>query len=235
MITDFMVILLLVGLSYLIKNTNSKYFDNQILFILCGLLVLVFYKTLNYDKLTNEGFENVNFDKENIQDLINSLKNKNIDTQTPDGQELIKKAVKVENLLTKQVELLTDLNAPKPVDKSNELSYDRDNLQNIASIQVYQNQKIKDIEDKINKARNKLQKKEIERNSKSYPKIPVYSSCVVSNASGNYSIDKPDTHRQTQLNSDDYIENRGQNNNNMSEVMNIIQNIADKGININLE
>ena len=97
MITDFMVILLLVGLSYLIKNTNSKYFDNQILFILCGLLVLVFYKTLNYDKLTNEGFENVNFDKENIQDLINSLKNKNIDTQTPDGQELIKKAVKVEN------------------------------------------------------------------------------------------------------------------------------------------
>lgn len=187
---NILVILLIIGLSYLFRQTSSNLnnkvntFDAQMLFILLSLGGIVFYKMIYLKSMmkkdkeilvvnNEEGFINTSFNKE--LNTFSSLSGDISGDSNKDNSDL-KKTV---NELKEKVELLQSNNSNVPTIKSTiqgELNSDE--------IQIKQNNDLQELEYKL---KDLIQAKTLEgnlENEKDFKKIPVYNSCY--NADGTF-------------------------------------------------
>ena len=198
---NILVILLIIGLSYLFRQSTSKAnnnldtFDAQLLFILLALSGIVFYK-MTYLKYINkkdkeilvvdnkEGFNNLSFQKE--LNNFSSLNNNNNNFNTNKDSNLEKSI----NELKEKVELLeSNVNNNLPSVKSNvegKLSSEE--------IQIKQNNDLLELESKL---KDLIHEKTLEgnlKNEEDLKKIPVYNSCY--NADGTFNKDKKEVSQE---------------------------------------
>lgn len=204
MTKDILILILIIFLSYFFTISQL---DKQYLFIIFSISAIVLYKLLHsnyvlpqpynpqflsYQQVV-EGFNvptNI-IDEEKIKQFLDGVQNLQASkTTSPED------AATIQNLKDIAVSISTNLEQLSKTIQNSNITNTTNNATNILSVAA-QNailaEKIRNIEDKITKARQKLINEEIKRTSQSYPKIPVYSSCVVADASGGFSIDTPQT------------------------------------------
>lgn len=265
---NILIVLLVIGLSYVFVITGNS-LDIQMAFIFLSLTILIIYKQLNNSKVTPEGFEVPNADIfRQINAFVsesNGVNNKTVEDNNIDVKELKKSAKDIKDNLSKVLANLTAIRESNDaVDNNNSINYSNANMIDIAAVQTLQNEQTKTIQEKIKATKQMLRDKENENASRTYPKIPVYSSCIVANASGDYTVDEPikdnmQTGNNTKLNDGIYstsgtwsgildesgnsiINNNentvdGQQNNglNMEQaVLGFLKSVSDKGIDISL-
>lgn len=237
---DILVILIILVASYLFTVSSVQRFDLQLIFILLTLIILILYKIIYYKKQIQKNSINENFQNNlNVSEINNWLGS--VSKAVSDGnsdkslEKLSNESQALQNKLdTVQKELLTLKEMLTLKDKKdNEVDVSIVNALDTTTIQSNQNENLKKLASDIQNAKQILEKVSVENVNKEYPKIPVYSSCVVSNADGGYSKDTP--------NKDAEKEGTSQDNNQLSQTRktnyNITQAIADvlkNGINLNL-
>lgn len=201
MFSDILVILLVLVASYLFKISEKHKLDTQLMFVLLAIMVLVVYKIAYYKKMTSvEGFNETISDLD--MDVINGWINqtgRSIDSlSSGEKEELMKQLSDFKSQVLAQNNDLKDVINQILKARNEKRTYSAVDTMDLSNIQTLQNEQIKNLEDKFEKARELLGLVEMEKTAKKYPKIPVYSSCVVSNADGGYTLDTPNLNAATQ-------------------------------------
>ena len=191
---NILIVLLVIGLSYVFVITGNS-LDTQMAFIFLALTILIIYKQLNSVEANPEGFQvpsNDIFRQVNafVSDN-NSVNNKNVEEQPADVKALNQNARDIKEVLNKVQANLTAIRESNDSSDDNILSYHNASMMDIGAVQTLQNEQTKTIQNKIKATKQMLRDKENENASRTYPKIPVYSSCIVANASGDYTVDEP--------------------------------------------
>ena len=196
MLENLIVILLVIGLSYLFRQNSNDTFNTQMLFILLTLGGIIFYKIIylqNYTK-NNEMFI---VDKEpfqnNLNNVLNNFTNGSIETNNKDtltaNKERISNLENTLNDLTSKLE-----NLEKEQEGLGENSVTELELRNKSNIELEL------LENEI----NELTEKAIDNKKKEYKKIPVYNSCIISEANGEKTNTVPfHTHPKEDLSDED--------------------------------
>ena len=195
---ELFIVILVIAVSYIFTISDRKYYDSQLIFIISALIILVIYKTLYYntiissnDKLAKENFT-TDIDLSKVSTWLASSQN-NVNTMTLDQQTaLIDQYSKIRQDLGNVKSLLQGINAQQVAQstsatESPTTSYDRPSMLNLASYQTIQNERLNNLKAEIAKAKGTLQQVAVAKTAVNYPKIPVYSSCVVADANGGYS------------------------------------------------
>jgi hypothetical protein len=192
---DIYVILFVILVSYIFTISETKKFDKQMMFILLALMIVILYKVMHYkDNGTEEGFQTIN-----ANEIQSWLSNAPAEQGAPaDGAStglLVGKANEInENLAETLAEVakLKDilLEKEKRDENSNE---DYLNSFDTRNMQTMQNKELQKLQTDIENAKVMLSQLEIAKSTKKYPKIPVYSSCVISNADGTYNLNTPNS------------------------------------------
>lgn len=190
---NILIVLLVIGLSYIFTISNSA-LDPQMAFIFLALTLLIIYKQISNHNI-NRNLKNVveNFGENELDKIRQFLHNINRipdDANVPDTDiaELKQTSTEIRGTLNQLIGKMDALNTSR--DQSS-TSYDRSDLIGVGQVQTLQNERLKDLEKKVAVAKKILNEKEMADVSRTYPKIPVYSSCIVSNAGGDYSVDEP--------------------------------------------
>lgn len=236
MLYELIAVFLIIGFSFLFKLTDKVGFDLQLSFICLTFVVLItykmmmFYRTRNNLKkigINNEGF--YDFSKEVNEfisgDLPNNLNGSNV-------QEYKEELNKLQEQVGVMNEYLSDLNkvARGEVDNKATTPLDEINLQASQQIQDY---RIKQLNDEIEQTTDLIKKAKLRDDAKSFKKIPVYSSCVVSNADGSYSVDTPNNTSGLETSIQNAISNSSDNGtssgNNGSTPNNVVSNLVTNG------
>jgi hypothetical protein len=194
---ELFIVILVIAVSYIFTISDRKYYDSQLIFIISALIILVIYKTLYYntiissnDKLAKENFTDIDISK--VSTWLASSQN-NVNTMTLDQQTaLIDQYSKIRQDLGNVKSLLQGINAQQvaqatSANESHPTNYDRPSMLNLASYQTIQNERLNNLKAEIAKAKGTLQQVAVAQTAVNYPKIPVYSSCVVADANGGYS------------------------------------------------
>ena len=188
---NIILVLLVIGLSYVFTISHSS-LDPQMGFIFLALTLLIIYKFMN-DKncpsVVSEGFQE-EFQK--INSFIRNVDNISDDVSIdhPDISALKSDAAVIKNSLEEIKSKMSALETKKLEDKRAKIDYDRAELSGVGVVQALQNEQIDELENKISIVKQMIKDRELEDVSRTYPKIPVYSSCIVSNAGGDYSVDE---------------------------------------------
>lgn len=203
---ELTIIVIVIAVSYVFTLSEKKYFDNQLMFIIAALLILVVYKSLHYISIINEnkklaGVSDAKQIKESFTADINLAKvnewlattQSNVAGMTSEQQASL--ASDYNNLrqdLDSVKKLLQGLNAQQAAQAAQATaapatSYDRPSMLNLASLQTIQAEKVDALKKEIDKAKTQLSNSVYNQGKKEYPKIPVHSSCVMSDANGGYS------------------------------------------------
>jgi hypothetical protein len=203
---ELTIIFIVIAVSYVFILSEKKYFDNQLMFIIAALLILVVYKSLHYINIINEnkklaGVISPTDSTESFTTDINLAKinewlattQSNVSGMTSDQQATL--ASDYNNLrqdLDSVKKLLQGLNAQQAAQDAQataepETSYDRPSMLNLASLQTIQAEKVDTLKKEINKAKALLNNSVYNQGKKDYPKITVHSSCLISDANGGYS------------------------------------------------
>lgn len=191
---DILVVLLIIGISYLFTLTETKKFDTQLMFILLGLTVVIVYKFIHYKNITKTNVLNESFttDKD-VSDKINDWANNALTTNSvvepPDVAVLKTNADTIIDNQKKLNELYSKLLENSEGGKTDVSSDDSAQLFDLTSSQTLQNTRLNLIKQKIEDLKLAIKKKENQMDAIDYPKIPIYSSCVVADANGEYSDD----------------------------------------------
>lgn len=209
MILDLIAILFIIILSFClcmneqIKNTIT---NCQISHILIGLSVIIFYKLAKYFKLTDKDYKNTTKNtnnnriesfsdttsiSKNINDFISGATNNipsasQLTNLTP--EQLTAYSTQLNNLTSQISQLNTALSSPTPIsspDASDLSSLD------IAAQQQYQLFQINYLNKQIQNSQDIINAQTISNLSTNYKPIKVFSSCVISNADGSTTIEKP--------------------------------------------
>lgn len=196
MLFDLLIILLVIVFSYLYTYMIKKYdYNKQLLFIILTLFVVSLYKFYQFytlSKVTNNVEKYTDFTQE-LQQFLNqsgSLPG----SSTPDF-DYVEYKNKLSNLIDKVNEqnvLLKDLRAKRNAET---LAQD-DLILDINSSKIIQDDRIKQLYNQIVKTKDLITKAELEHEAKTYKKIPIFSSCIVSNADGSETVDTPTTQQQ---------------------------------------
>ena len=185
MLSNIFVILLIIVLSYIFKMNEKMNFDNQIMFIFLSLSVMVAYKYLNVQKMFKgeEGF------KENLNEVVNTFADpdlENENSQNSENSEVLEQNKKFQNIITELQEKMANLE-----EKTLSQNIDEGALTNINSAEVNQIQsnELERLRRLIDQVKIQIKEKTSQNEDKQYKKIPVYNSCIVSEADG--SMSKP--------------------------------------------
>ena len=191
---NILIVLLVIGLSYVFVITGNS-LDAQMAFIFLALTILIIYKQLNSVEATSEGFEvpsNDIFRQVNaFVSESSGINNKTAEDNNVDVKALKQSAISIKNDLSKVLANLTAIRESNDTSDDNILGYHNASMMDIGAVQTLQNEQTKTIQEKIKATKQMLRDKENENASRTYPKIPVYSSCIVANASGDYTVDEP--------------------------------------------
>jgi len=193
MILDIVAIVFIIGLSFILCMKDNNY-NCQLSHIVIGLSVMVFYKLARVLKLknANEGFDN------NTNSLADFLSGNAIGSSilTPNQAQTLSPSelVNYNNKLDSLINALSNLNNQNNSSQIN-LSSSPDNIQklDLESQQQYQMFQIDYLNKQLQNAKDIINAQTITNNNSNYKPIKVYSSCIVSNADGTTSIDKPIT------------------------------------------
>jgi len=202
MFSDILVILLVLVASYLFKISEKHKLDTQLMFVLLAIMILVVYKLAYYKKITSvEGF-NTDTISDLDMDVINNWINQaggSVDSLSDDEKDdMMSQLSEFKYQVLAQNRELKEVVNQLLKDRKQKRSYGAGDTMDLTNTQTLQNEQIKNLEDKFEKARELLGLVEMEKTAKKYPKIPVYSSCVVSNADGGYTLDTPNLNAATQ-------------------------------------
>jgi len=189
-----------------IKNTIT---NCQISHILIGLSVIVFYKLANYFKLKDKDYKMNTNNKNNINNSIESFNNTSsmsqdindfitgINTSTPSPDQISSLSpdqisnytAKLDKLTSQISKLQSVLESPS----SSEISTDTSNIQSadIATQQQFQQFQIDYLNKQIKNSQDILNAQAVANSSTNYKPIKVFSSCVIANADGTTTVDKP--------------------------------------------
>tara|TARA_B100000029_G_scaffold407460_1_gene408406 strand:+ start:95 stop:898 length:804 start_codon:yes stop_codon:yes gene_type:complete len=210
---DLCAILTVVGFSFIFTLKETKYVNNQLLFIVSSLIVILFYKLMNYNKIEKE-LNQLTQQKNNnqvnnqvieqfnnsVEGQVNGLITKiltfiegtdqgTISEPIQRSEEIVDLSKNVEDLK----QLLTILASDKNISTSRGQTTENDPnaTLNLISEQHIQDRELDALESELQELKTKYQTYDNERVEKKYNKIPVYSSCVISDANGDVSVDTP--------------------------------------------
>lgn len=207
MILDLIAILFVIILSFClcmndkIKNTIT---NCQISHILVGLSVIVFYKLAKYFKIKDKDykFNNINNSKESftndtaltqdISDFISGKRNSilSIDqVSTLNADQIAAYTNQLQTLTSQISQLQSALTTPTSPNNSTDTS----NIQSldIAAQQQYQQFQIDYLTKQIKNSQNIINAQTVADSSTNYKPIKVFSSCIIANADGTTTTDKP--------------------------------------------
>ena len=253
---DILIIFVVIISSYIFTLSSIQKFDKQMTFILIQLLILIIFKMIYYkNNIVNSGIkenftatatataspptEDLNLSMVNnwLNQLQSGVSSGNINDTT-----LTRLSNEANQLQTKLDKVSTEILSLKELitmkDNNNNTNKSIVNTLDTATIQSNQNENLKQLAKDIKSARALLENVSMAQQTKEYPKIPVYSSCVVSNADGGYSLDTPNKDAQNEQNN-----NQGQQNNSNQRLSGIssgaglvgaLTNVFDKGINVKI-
>lgn len=197
---ELTIIIIVIAVSYVFAISEKRYFDSQLMFIIAALLILVIYKSLHYINIIDENKKlagikesfTTDIDLSKVNEWLVSTK-ANLPSMTLEQQTaLATDYATLRKDLDTVKKLLQGLNSQQAsqADKSSatpETSYDRPNMLNIASYQTMQGEKLDTLKKEADRLNSVLTRIGVDQGSKDYPKIPVYSSCVISDTTGGYS------------------------------------------------
>jgi hypothetical protein len=191
---DILVVLLIIGISYLFTLTETKKFDTQLMFILLGLTVVIVYKFIHYKNITktnvlNESFTTDKDVSDKIDDWANNALTTNSNVVSPNVEELKTNANTIIDNQKQLNELYSKLLEKSEGTATTTDSDDSAQLFDLTSSQTLQDTRLRLIKQKIEDLKLAIKKKENQMDAVDYPKIPIYSSCVVADANGEYSDD----------------------------------------------
>ena len=182
MYLDFITLLIIIVLSYVFSLSITKKYDSQAMFILLTCLVLIIYKCLinKYmsENFINEGFENVS--TELLQFVQGEMPN---NLQTEDVMEYKRKLSQLVNKIETMNQNLEEIKKANEI--TNEMSDgSMESKLELSSKQQIQDDRIKRMQEQVDMTNDLLRQAQMKEESAKFKKIPIYSSCVVSNADG---------------------------------------------------
>jgi len=215
MFVDILAIILIVLLSFVFCINDNNY-KCQLSHIIIGLTVIVFYKlykcimlnnaSTNINMLNNtthkymqsvshqpvyENFELSN----NLNDFISNNLSASVALPNDKVQSLTTSEL---SSYTNKIDALIDSinylkNKQDPITSDENVSLSPDNIQklNLDSQQQYQMFQIDYLNKQLQNAKDIINARTVSNTSSNYKPIKVFSSCVISNADGTTSIDKP--------------------------------------------
>lgn len=198
---DIYVILFIIMVSYIFTVSETKKFDKQMMFIMLALMIIILYKVIHYrnsgvNEGVNEGFININAN--DIQNWLSSAPDsQGGDVEGPSTNRLVGEAENINENLQKTLEEVSKLKNILLEKENRDKNVNDDYLSSLdtRNMQTMQNKELQKLQTDIENAKVMLSQLEIAKSTKKYPKIPVYSSCVVSNADGTYNVDSQDTNQ----------------------------------------
>lgn len=185
---DFVALLVIICLSYIFALSITKNYDPQAMFILLSCLVLIIYKCL----VNRHIYQNVS--KENFSDFTEDIQQL-IDSDIPVGanpMNTVELYNRIKVISDKLSSLNENLDEIKNINRDASLQ-DASNTEELSlqASQEIQDFRIKKMEDETARLQDLIKKNQIKQESAKFKKIPIYSSCVVSNADGSISNDLP--------------------------------------------
>lgn len=192
MLFEILLVFLIIAFSYIFKVSGSIGMDNQLTFICLTFIVVILYKMLLYYRMKNnlskvsEGF--YDFSKEVNEFVSSGLPEKVNNQNIQEYKENLNKLQEQVNVMNEYLQEISSI--AKGENEFNKTPLDEINIQASQQIQDY---RIKKLQEDITQTTDLIKKAKLRDDAKSFKKIPVYSSCVVSNADGSFSVDSPST------------------------------------------
>ncbi len=189
MLYDLATILLIIGFSFLFKISITKGYDEQLIFILLALVVMVIYKYLTYRHMMRSGKPVVG--AEPYLDFTDEM-NKFLGQDIPNGinqaniNEYKSQIAVLQDKVDTMNEYLKDLNSRATTTDTNNAAIGGLDFQTGQQIQDY---RIKKAQQDIQRTADLIKQNRLAEDAKKYNKIKVFSSCVVAGADGSYSKD----------------------------------------------
>ena len=195
MLYDLACILLIIGFSFLFKISITKGYDEQLIFILLALVIMIIYKYLTYRHMmrTHPNITTATTIAEPYQDFtdeINDFLGKQIPSEINQGNfnEYKSQLAALQDKVDIMNEYLKDLNSRATTNTDNQAAIGGLDFQAGQQIQDY---RIKKIQQDIQRTADLIKQNRLAEDAKKYNKIKVFSSCVVAGADGGYSRDMP--------------------------------------------
>ncbi len=262
MVHNLIVILLIIGFSYLFETSCNYEFNQQLTFILLSLFIVVIYKFLINKCMVKENFND--FTNQINEFLKQGLPDDK--TSTKDMQEYSKQLVSLQDKVDIMNEYLNEIKATAERKGEGETMGDQLNIQASQQIQDY---RIREMQKEIARTTDLIKEAKMREDATKFKKIPIYSSCVISNADGSMQVDTPSSvnsdgnnggnqqvvsgsvlpgNRNTQSlrNADNIGDNKPSGSNNVVEqksnnvnasnnqIGNMIKSVLEKGVNLNI-
>lgn len=147
--------------------------------------MLLYYRMKNNIIKSKEGF--YDFAKE-VNEFISADVPSAANHKTV--QEYKEDLTKLQEQVSVMNEYLSEISSVAKGENNPNTPLDEMNIQASQQIQDY---RIKQLNDNIAQTTDLIKKAKLRDDAKSFKKIPIYSSCVVSNADGSYSTDTPNS------------------------------------------
>ena len=189
MLFEILIVFLIIIFSYIFKVSDKVGMDKQLTFICLCFIVIITYKMLMYYRMKN----NLVKSKEGFYDFAKEV-NEFISADVPNNstnktvQQYKEDLTKLQEQVAVMNEYLGEISAIAKGENNPNTPLDEMNIQASQQIQDY---RIKKLNDDIAQTTDLIKKAKLRDDAKSFKKIPIYSSCVVSNADGSYSTDTP--------------------------------------------
>lgn len=256
MVHNLIIILLIIGFSYLFEKSCNYEFNSQLTFILLSLFVVVIYKFLLNRSMIKENFNDFT---EQINEFLKSgLPDAGTDPKTM--QEYSKQLTQLQDKVDIMNEYLNEIKETAERKSDGETMGDQLNIQASQQIQDY---RIREMQNELTRTTDLIKEAKMREDASKFKKIPIYSSCVVSNADGSIQVDTPSNTNNSNsvsntlnntpvgTNTQNNTPNRNANNigdntptqNNTMEqrvngssnqIGNMIKSILEKGVNVNI-
>ena len=201
---DVIAIIAIIAFSFLFTLKETKYLNHQLLFVVMALVVILFYKILYYNNTYNnsynvnnlsEGFQNaperLNNAISKIQEFRRSMPDADIELTDQQTDKLQEQTEEINKSLNEVKYLLSEFNSGSNVSKEQGTGKDPIGSLNLNASQIIQDKELDMVEKQLDQVKANLISIENQKKEKKYKKIPVYSSCVVSEANGSYSVEQP--------------------------------------------
>ena len=195
MLYDLVGILLIIGFSFLFKISITKGYDEQLIFILLSLVIMVIYKYLTYRHMMQAQPNSHLSTTEPYSDFTTEV-NEFLGQEIPSGinQGNINEYKSKLSALSEKVDImneyLKDLSTKASMDGQKNNSAAIGGLDFEAGQQI-QDYRIRKIQEDIQRTSDLIKQNRLAEDAKKFNKIKVFSSCVVAGADGGYSQDNP--------------------------------------------
>jgi len=194
MLTNIIIIFCIICLSYVFKMNEGMHFDSQMLFILLAIGVMVLYKFMvvrnNYGNHNNNNNNKTNGYAEGFQDNLSSAVSDFAGdaTQPSVGAESSNNNSKGDvDALKEQMEEVLDAVANLKASQDKGIDHLKNGGMGIdhEAVNAAQGDSIGEIGTYLENLKADIDARNSQTTEKQYKTIPVYNSCVISEADGN--------------------------------------------------